>query len=89
MSTVDEWEVFRVFDDHGAADVMCQWLLREQVPARVETRSLENAVEAKHCVFVHRSLMHRARWVVAQLPPTDEELEFLATGKLPGAEEKK
>jgi hypothetical protein len=56
MSTGEEWEMFRAFDDHGAADVMCQWLLREAVPARVETRSLENAVEAKHCVFVHRSL---------------------------------
>lgn len=86
---MEDWELFRAFDDHGAADVMCSWLLREQVPARVETRSLENAVEAKHCVFVHRTLAHRARWVVAQLPPTDEELEYLATGQLPGAKEEK
>jgi hypothetical protein len=28
-------------------------------------------------------LAHRARWIVAQLPLTDAELEFLATGKLP------
>jgi len=81
----DEWELFRSFDNPASADVMCQWLLREQVPARVETRSLEHGIEAKHCVFVHRSLAHRARWVVAQLPPSDEELEYLATGKLPGS----
>ncbi len=88
MSATEEWEVFRSFDDLGSAEVMCTWLLRENVPAKVETRSLENAREAKYCVFVHRTLVHRARWVVAQLPPSDEELEFLATGQLPTAKEK-
>ncbi len=33
-------------------------------------------------------LAHRARWIVAQLPPADAELDFLATGKLPGQEDK-
>jgi hypothetical protein len=83
MSAHDEWEVFRTFDDLGSAEVMCSWLLREEVPAKVETRSLEVGREGRYCVFVHRTLAHRARWVVAQLPPSDEELEFLATGKLP------
>jgi len=83
-STNDEWELFRAFHDPASAEIMRDWLLREQVPARVETRSLEHGIEAKHCVFVYRSLAHRARWVVGQLPPSDEELEYLATGKLPG-----
>jgi hypothetical protein len=30
MSQSDQWQLFRGFDDHGSADVMCQWLLREQ-----------------------------------------------------------
>jgi hypothetical protein len=80
----DEWDLFRSFDDPTSANVMCEWLLRENVPAKVETRSLEHGIEAKHCVFVHRTLIHRARWVIAQLQPTDEELEYLATGELPG-----
>ncbi|APV48865.1 hypothetical protein BWI17_03725 [Betaproteobacteria bacterium GR16-43] len=84
MSASDEWEMFRSYADQGSAEVMCSWLLREDVPAKVETRSLENGREGQYCVFVHRSLVHRARWVVAQLPPSDEELEFLATGQLPG-----
>jgi hypothetical protein len=88
MGTGEDWELFRSFADSGSAEVMCKWLLREQVPAQVETRSLENAIEAQYCVFVHRSLAHRARWVVVQLPPSEEELEFLATGKLPGQGEK-
>jgi hypothetical protein len=84
MGAGKDWELFRSFADLGSAEVMCSWLLREQVPAKVETRSLENAIEAQYCVFVHRSLAHRARWVVAQLPPSEEELDFLATGKLRG-----
>jgi hypothetical protein len=87
MKAGEDWELFRSFTDPGSAEVMCSWLLREQVPAKVETRSLENAIEAQYCVFVHRSLAHRARWVVAQLPPSEEELEFLATGKLRGQRE--
>ena len=87
MSQSDEWTLFRSFDDHGSADVMCQWLLRENVPAKVVARNLENALESNFGVFVLRSLAHRARWVVAQLPPSDEELEYLATGRLPGAKE--
>ena len=88
MNADEEWQLFQIFADPVSADMMCNRLLLEKVPARVETRSLENAREAEFCVFVHRSLAHRARWVVAQLPPTDEELDFLATGKLPGAEDK-
>jgi hypothetical protein len=37
-------------------------------------------------VLVPRQSLHTARWILAQPGPTDAELEFLATGKLPGAE---
>ena len=87
MSDTEEWEIFRRFTDVGSAEVMCSWLLRENVPAKVETRSLENAREGEYCVVVHHRLVHRARWVVAQLQPNDEELEYLATGRLPGGKE--
>ena len=83
-----EWELFQSFGDLGSAEVMCAWLLREDVPAVVEPRYLEDALELEYRVFVHRTMMHRARWVVAQLPPSDEELEYLATGKLPGEKDK-
>ena len=87
VSSRDEWELFRTFDDQGPAEAMRTWLIHEKVPTKVEARALENAIESKFCVFVQSSLAHRARWIVAQLPPSDEELEFLATGKLPGAKE--
>lgn len=87
MSIREEWELFRRFSDLGSAEVLCAWLLREGVPAMVDPRYLENALEGEYHVLVHRKLVHRAGWVVAQLPPSDEELEFLATGQLPGAKE--
>ena len=87
MSIGDEWELFQSFGDLGSAEVLCAWLRREEVPAMVEPRYLEDALEREYRVFVHRKMMHRARWVVAQPSPSDAELEFLATGKLPGTKE--
>ena len=51
----------------------------EGVPSRIEAR----ASETMFVVCVLKKLAHRARWIVAQQQPTDEELDFLATGKLP------
>ena len=84
MTQTDDWELFRSFAERGPAEALRVQLELEHVPCRIEARSLENGLEAQFCVMVARSLAHRARWVVAQLPPTEEELIFLATGKLPG-----
>jgi hypothetical protein len=46
-----------------------------------------SGMETQFVVYVLSKLAHRARWIVAQMPPTDAELEFLATGKLPGQDE--
>jgi hypothetical protein len=62
-------------------------LEHEEIPCMVEARALESARESQFCLFVAKKLAHRARWIVAQLPATDAELDFLATGKLPGQEE--
>jgi hypothetical protein len=86
MDSDKDWLLFAVYADQGSADVLQTRLELEKVPVRVEARHLENAPEYR--LFVHRSLAHRARWVVAQLPPTEAELFFLATGKLPGEEKK-
>ena len=68
---------------------MCSWLEFEGVPSYVEPRGLSASMEAHFVVFVLKKLAHRARWITAQLPPSDAELEFLATGKLPGQAEDK
>jgi hypothetical protein len=83
MRNDDSWEFFRVFPDRGPAEALSAQLEAEGVPTKIETRALENAIEKQYCVLVAKSLAHRARWITGQLPPTDEELDFLATGKLP------
>jgi hypothetical protein len=66
----EEWMLFRRFDEPRAAEGLCLWLRNEQVAARAEGGA----------VFVHRSQRHRAGWIVAHLPPTDEDLKALAAG---------
>jgi hypothetical protein len=79
-----KYEEFRTFSDRGSADSLASWLEFEGVPSYVESR----AHETQFVVYVLETLAHRARWIVAQSPPTDAELDFLATGKLPGQEDK-
>ena len=80
----DDYEEFRVFGERGPADALRSWLEMEGVPAVVESRLLASGVETDYVVCVAKRLAHRARWISAQLRPSDAELEFLATGRLPG-----
>jgi hypothetical protein len=64
----EQWILFRSFEDAAAARGMCLWLENEQISARCESQD----------VFVLSSLRHRAEWIVEQLPPTQEDLNFLA-----------
>jgi hypothetical protein len=78
------WEEIRTYWSLGPAEALRTRMEFEGVPAKIDAGQLENGIETAYCVSVSSALAHRARWVVAQLPPTDEELTFLATGKLPG-----
>lgn len=82
MSDGDDWACFRSFANRGAAEVLCSQLELEGVPARIDVRDFE----AEFRVLVPQELLHRARWITSQTPPTDAELEYLATGSLPPAE---
>jgi hypothetical protein len=84
-----DYEEFKTFPERGPAETLHSWLEFEGVPSYVEPRALSGAVETQFVVYVLKKLAHRARWIVAQLPPSDAELDFLATGKLPGQEEDK
>ena len=81
------YEEFRTFPDRGPADSLCSWLEFEGVPCYVEPQALSSGMETQFVVYVLSKLAHRARWILAQMPPSDAELEFLATGKLPGQDE--
>ena len=78
------WEGFRTFENRGPAEALKSWLEFEGVPCRIEAQVLENGLESNFRLYVKVGLAHRARWIVGQLPPSEAELEFLATGKLRG-----
>jgi len=83
LEPISEWVAFRSFPDESAAVALCGQLRSGDCPAEVQPRALSASVDTEYCVFVPKSLEHRARWIVSQLPISDEELDFLATGKLP------
>ena len=87
MSVSNQWEEFKVFSGRGPAEALLAQLKLNQVPAKIETYALEGCIEMQFRVLVGSHLAHRARWIVAQLPPTEEELTFLATGQLPSQDQ--
>ncbi len=79
-----EWEVFKTFDDRANAELVADHLTQNGVPARIDYGSLESGVDGIR-LYVSSQLAHRARWLLSESEFTDSELEYLATGKLPGS----
>jgi hypothetical protein len=70
------------YSDTVSAEVSAQLLRSEGVDVRLVTDSALLG-EARQCeVHVPAQLAHRARWLLAQSPVSDGELEYLATGML-------
>jgi hypothetical protein len=83
----DGWVSFKVVTDRTQADRIAALLESSWVPAYVGHGALGVGLEGSYTIFVARHLVHRARWVTADVGVTDEEFEFLATGKLPNSNE--
>jgi len=82
----NHWAHLTNLPDAPAAQLLVDALIGYGVPARMES---EPALlgEVRHCrVLVDASLLHRARWFLAQGQISDAELDFLATGSLPSEE---
>jgi len=58
-----------------------EFLQKNGVPVKIDHGTLKSGVDGVY-VFVPQELMHRAKWFTADSAFSDEELEFLATGKL-------
>jgi hypothetical protein len=78
LEDLGEWEFYKAFPAENAALALAGQLRTSECPAKVSPRKLASAVETEYCVFVPHSLIHRARWIEAQLPMSDEELDSLA-----------
>ena len=82
----EEWQPFQTFSDRGSAEARAVVLDSEGVPALIESSKLVAGIETRHSVLVPASLVHRAKWVLADTDLTDSELDYLATGKLSDTE---
>ena len=80
----DEWEYFRGYTDQGSVAVVSKHLELEGVPTKIEERGPMSGDLPEYWIVVQCSLAHRARWILAQLPPEESELTYLATRKLSG-----
>lgn len=78
LEPLGDWEFFRAFPDENAALALAGQLRTSECPSKVSPRKLASGLETERCVYVPRSLLHRARWIMAQLSVSDEELESLA-----------
>jgi hypothetical protein len=81
LEPLGDWELFRSFPDENAALALSGQLLAGECPTKISPRKLASGLETEYCIYVPRSLVHRARWIVAQLPISDEDLESLAMRK--------
>lgn len=77
------WIRFAHFPNEWDAHIVAGLLENEGVPATIETTGVFPGTMGDTTVWVPQPLAHRARWIMALLPPTEAELRFLAVGELP------
>lgn len=81
----DEWCVLDTYADRFAAEADAGYLRSESVAAKVEAVSDFPGQDFGARLWVDAALAHRARWLLKLGTVSDAELEYLATGKLPGS----
>lgn len=75
------WQVFKVFENGSEAELLKDFLQKNGVPVKIDHGILESGVDGVY-LYVPEELVHRAKWFAADSAFTDEELDYLATGKL-------
>lgn len=78
------WECFAIYHDELAAEVVAGYLRRNDCPAQIAGRAGAALDHPGVRVLVPGGLLHRARWLWAKSDLTEAELQYLATGELPG-----
>ncbi len=79
----DDWQALETFPNHLAAEIAAGVLRADSMPVRIESFGVVPGLEQGSQLMVPVSLLHRARWLLAQAKVSDAELDYLATGKLP------
>jgi hypothetical protein len=83
----NSWVGVAVFPDRMSAEATLRLLTDEALPAYVSSDDHVPGLGSSFFVLVPRDLLHRAQWLLQQLPISEKELTYLATGELPGSTE--
>lgn len=78
----EPWQEFAVYYNASSAEVAAGLLRSEGVPVDVASEEPMSGLMQGFRLLVPPEMMHRARWVAAQATWSEEELTFLATGRL-------
>jgi hypothetical protein len=78
----DAWHDFAVYSDPASAEVAAGLLRSEGIPVDIRAEQPVPGLLQACRVRVPADLVRRAEWVLANAAFTDEELAFLATGRL-------
>ena len=81
----DEWIGVADYTNRASAEALVGLLTAEHVPCFVASNEILPGLGSDFSVRVPPDLVHRARWVLAQSQVSEAELNYLATGELPGA----
>jgi len=81
-----DWTIFKSFDNRALAEMMSELFQTNDVPTKIDYGAYNSGVDGVH-LYVASHMLHRARWLISDSAFTDEELSYLATGKLAGEKE--
>jgi hypothetical protein len=88
MGAVPDWQCFLAFPDEGTAAPVAHYLNLHDCPAFVLARAPNFDLTPAAQILVPSEFLPRARHIWARADTlgnlSDGELEYLATGKLPG-----
>ena len=76
------WHEFAVYSDPASAEVAAGLLRSEGVPVDIRSEEPVPGLLQAFRVRVPEELVRRAEWVLANAQFTEEELAFIATGRL-------
>jgi hypothetical protein len=82
MSSESDWVFFESRGDSASAALLRAQLELEGIATRLQVHGVPGL--SSFNVLVPAVMLHRARWLSRQQPPSDTELESLATGCEPG-----
>ena len=81
---IDGWSEIATFADRISAEALVGLLASEKVPCRIDSNEIVPGLGTRFAVLVPAQFVHRAAWIRQEAADvTEQELTYLATGKLP------